>query len=188
MDATEILLTLTEDQCDLAISGIAYTPARALTYTLSKGYYTPETADTVGVILREGKEISSLDDMQGMILVAQSNSIPETVGVLQVKNYLEFRRVTSSRAVFEEIRRSKADAGLVMVSSAEIYLRRNPDSELHLAEGLYFSPDERLQGYRVAAAQGENELIAFVNGVIDTLAADGSYEQWMINYKENGEI
>lgn len=186
LDPTQILLSLTEEQCDLAISALAFTPARALQYTFSRGYYYPENPDTVAVILREGKEISSLEDLEGMILVTQSRSIPETLAVRQIRNYLEFRRVSSAQTVFEEVRRSKADAGLVMESAARLYMKRNPDSELHLAEGIALTPDRQFQGYRVAARRGENELIAFVNGVIGETLADGSYERWMQESKETG--
>ena len=39
MDFSEVLPAVTDGQCDLAISALAYTPARAMMVELSKGYY-----------------------------------------------------------------------------------------------------------------------------------------------------
>ena len=37
LESTQILLAVSEDHSDLTISGVTFTPGRAITYTLSKG-------------------------------------------------------------------------------------------------------------------------------------------------------
>ena len=179
LDGTQLLSALTEDQCDLALSALAYTPGRALSNTLSKGYYFPEGGDKVGILIRDEEEISSLEDLEGKVIIAQSNSLAETIAVRLVTDYLEFRRASSVQGVYESMVRGKADAGIVNISTAERYIQKNPGRGLKLVEGLAFSPDENYLGYRVAAKKGETQLVAFVNGVIDEAVRSGQYESWM---------
>ena len=179
LESTQILPALTEDHCDLTICGVTYTPGRALAYTMSKGYYYPEEGDSIGILLPEDSDIVTLEDLSGRILVAERNSIPEAYGARHIPSYREFRRVSSTQAVFESVQQEKADAAIVNLARAETYLRNNPGSDLRLAEGLTFSPDEPCRGDRVAAKKGETQLIAFVNGVIDEVTRNGLYETWM---------
>ena len=185
LDETQVLPSLLEDQCDLAIAALSYTPARALSYAMSKAYYYPAGQMPVGLIIREENrsQITSLADLEDRILVARSNSLPEALGAMQVTNYREFRRL-SPQAVFEAVSRGDADAGLVLISSAETYMRLHPDCGLLLVDGLAFAPDRAVTGDRVAAKKGETQLIYFVNGVIDGLLAADAYEDWLEESRE----
>ena len=177
LDATQILPSLTEDQSDLAISAISFTPARALSYTMGVAYFYPEEEKDIGILIPEGAEIASTDDLEGKTIIAQSNSLQEAFAAKKMCNYLEFRRVSTARAVYEEMAAKKADAGIVSIHTAEAWLRENPDSGLCLAEGLAFAPEEQYLGYRVAAKKGETQLAAFVNGVIAEAAENGKTEK-----------
>ena len=180
LESTQIMLSLTEDQCDLAISAIGYTPGRALAYTMSKGYDDREM-DAIGLLIREENRdtLQKTEDLQGKVIVAQSNSMPEATAVKLVGDYLEFRRLSTAQAVFEAVAQGKADAGFVSIPTAEIYIRNHPESGLCLAEGLSFVPDAQYQGSRVVAKKGETQLIAFVNGVIDEVLEKGLYSLWL---------
>ena len=48
-----------------------------------------------------------------------------------------------------------------------------------LIEGLCFSLEEYELGDRICAKKGEQQLICFVNGVIDEVLNDGSYVKWI---------
>ena len=189
LDESQILPSLTEDQCDLTISALTFTPARALSYALSKGYDFSDKPPQIGLILREESrtEINSLNDLNGRILAAQISSLAETVGVQLVQNYQEYRRVSSVQGVFQLVAEGKADAGFVMIRTAENWLQSNPDSGLCLADGLVFQPDSPYLGYRVAAKKGEARLIAFVNGIIDEVLSDGRYEKWLEEAREKAK-
>ena len=72
MDFTSVLGSITTGKYDLAISALAYTPARAETMNLSKGYYfgdeDPQTA--YGILVRKEdvdsiKSFNDLSDRQG---------------------------------------------------------------------------------------------------------------------------
>jgi len=177
LDATQMLPSLTEDQSDLAISAISFTPARALSYTMSAAYFYPEEEKDIGILIPEGAEITSTEDLEGKTIVAQSNSLQEAFAAKKMGKYREFRRVSTARAVYEVMEEKKADAGIVSIHTAEAYLRENPDCGLCLAEGLAFAPEQQYLGYRVAAKKGETQLAAFVNGVIAEAAENGKTEK-----------
>lgn len=184
------LPALTEDLADLTISAIICTPGRALYYTLSKGYYKPEGEDKdIGILLREGTDITSLRELEDRIIVAESNSLHEAFGIAHIPDYIEFRRVGSIRNVYKMVADGKAFAGIVSIRTAETYISTHPDCGLHLAEGddLRFSPEKQYQGYRVAAKKGETQLIAFVNGVINEAGGRMLLDQWGRESRERAE-
>ena len=181
MDSMQVLAALTEEQCDLSISAVSYTPNRALSYTMSKSYYIPDDGPQIGIIInkRNRKQFQTLSDLENQIIITQSNSLAETVGAANITNYLEFRRTPSVQGVYEAVQEKSADAGLVDIGTAETYIRNNPDCGLLLIPDLVFSPETPYQGFRVAAKKGETQLIYFVNGVIDEILQNGSYEKWL---------
>lgn len=181
MEFTQVLPALSEDQCDLTISALSYTPARATSYSLSKGYYFTDSIASTGLVIREEdrEKITCLEDLAPLTLIAQSSSLQETLIAGHVHSYREFRRISSVQTVYDAVRKGRADAGAVDIRMAEDYIRNNPGCGLCLAEGLYFSLDKEYLGDRVAAKKGETELLYFVNGVIDEVLKDGSYLQWI---------
>ncbi len=181
LEFTQVLPALTENQCDLTISAIAFTPSRASGYAMSKGYYFPEsTASTAFVIREEDKEnITGLTDLADKTIIAQSNSLQEALASKHIINYREFRRVSSVQAVYEAVRRGKADAGVVDMETAANYIRNNPDAGLVLADNLYFELEEQYLGHRIVAKKGELQLIYFVNDVINEVLEDGTYLKWI---------
>lgn len=189
MEPALILPSLTEGRCDLAVSAVSYTPARALSYTLSKGYFFPEETEKTGLLIREEdrERITSLSDLSDKVLAAQSSSVPEAVGALRVTGYLEFRRLPSAQAVFEAVQQKTADAGFVRIPTAETFFMNNPDCGLTLAGNVSIAPDQQFLGYRVAARKGETQLAAFVNGVIDEALRRGTYGAWLEEARNRAE-
>ncbi len=180
MDFTNVLPAVGEGECDLAISALAYTPARAAAYTMSKGYYFTEAPKTVVVIRAEDAEnIRSVEDLQDRILVAQRGSLQEAVLASNVIRYREFRRIGQITAVYSSITRGTADAAALDAETAAEYIEENPDSGLVIAEGIEFPLEEDYQGDRIAARKGEYQLMYFVNGVIDEVLAEDLYTRWI---------
>ena len=181
MEYTQVLPALTDNLVDLTISAIAFTPRRAAAYTMSKGYYFTESAATTAFVIREAdRELyTSVEDLSDKTLIVQSSSLQEALVAKNVRNYREFRRVSSVQTVYEAVRQGKADVGIVDLETAQTYIRNNQGSGLVLAEGLYYVPDEQYLGNRVVAKKGELQLIYFVNGVIDEVLDNGTYLKWI---------
>lgn len=180
MDFTDVLPAVAEGECDLAISALAYTPARAFSYTMSKGYYFSDIPKTVMVIRAEDAAgIRSVDDLQGKIIVAQRGSLQEAMVAANVISYEEFRRIGQISAVYDSVIRGTADAAAVDAETAMEYIEENPECGLVIAEGIEFPLESDYQGDRIAAKKGEYQLMYFVNGVIDEVLTEDLYTKWM---------
>ena len=181
MDFTDVLPALAEDKCDLTVSAIAFTPGRAGAYTLSKGYYFTESEASTTMMIREAdkESITSLEDLSKKILAAQSTSLQESLAIRHVNQYAEFRRLSSVQDVYDAIKNGTADAGFVDMETAQNYIKNNPDAGLMLVSSVQFALEEQDLGDRICAKKGELQLICFVNGVIDEVIADGSYDRWI---------
>ena len=184
LEFSAVLPALNDDTCDLAISALSYTPARASAYTLSKGYYFTESTANVGMIIRaeDAEEIRVTADLAKRTIVAQSGSLQEALAAEMFDQYMEFRRVSTTQAVYDAVAGGRADAGVVDMETAETYIENNPGCGLVLTEAVQVTLDEWFQGDRVAARQGEMPLMYFVNAVIDEVLAGGQYLQWMERY------
>lgn len=180
MDFTDVLPAVADGECDLAISALAYTPGRAASYTMSKGYYFSDVPKTVMVIREEDAEnIRSIDDLQDKILVAQQGSLQEAMVASNVIRYREFRRIGQISSVYTSVIRGTADAATLDAKTAMEYIEENPGCGLVIAEGIEFPLEPEYQGDRIAAKKGEYQLMYFVNGVIDEILAEDLYTQWM---------
>ena len=183
LDFTEVFRAVNSDECDLVISALSFTPARAITNEMSKGYFFSETPANITMVVREedAETILTAADLKDRVLVAQRGSLQEAVTVEQILDYQEFRRVALTQEVYEAVRSGNADAGVVDMENAEIYIRNNPGCGLVMVEGIRFTLEDQFAGDRVAAKKGETELLYFVNGVIDEVLEKGLYNEW---YKE----
>jgi len=181
MEFTQVMPALNENQCDLTISAIAFTPGRAASYALSKGYYFPDSGAGVAFVIREEDRdaISSIEALKDKVLVVQTNSLQEAMASSRVYSYKEFHRAASAQAVYEAVKSGQADAGVVDLESAETYIKNNPDAGLIVAGDMSFKPERHFMGYRVAAKKGELQLIYFVNGVINEATEYATYDAWL---------
>lgn len=181
LEFTQVLPALTENQCDLTISAVSFTPNRASSYAMSKGYYFPVTNSSTAFIIREEDKdiITSIDSLADKVLITKSSSLQEAMATKNIFQYKEFRRVSSVQAVYEAVRKGRADAGIVDTETATNFIRNNKDAGLTLADNLYFTLEEEYLGHRIVAKKGELQLIYFVNGVIDEVLSEGLYTKWI---------
>lgn len=185
MEFTEVLDAVADGTCDLAISGLAFTPARAAMVELSKGYHYTENNAGSGLLIRasDAEKITSAEDLNGLNLVAQSGSLQESIVAEHIRNYHEFKRMSSILECYTAVQRGRADAAAVDIENALSYIENNPDCGLALVPGVRMIQEEQYDGDRVAAKKGELQLIYFVNSVIDELLASNQYAQWFEEYQ-----
>ena len=184
MEFTKVLSAVTAGTCDLAISGLAYTPGRAASMTMSMGYhYSKEQAGT-GILIREEDkdDIKGIEDLKDRDIAAQSGSLQEMHMAENVLNYRQFYRLSSMQEVYDFLEDGRADAALADVETAQMYIESNPECGLMLVDDVTFTLDEQLQGDRVAAPKDELQLVYFVNGVIREVLENGQYEKWFEEY------
>ena len=176
LEFSAVLAGIAEGKYDLAISALAYSPARAEAMAMSKGYWFG--GEGYGILIREtdkGK-IETLEDLQNSVIVTQSGSVQEAMYGLYVKTSKEFKLVSSMTDGYLAVAEGKADACICSVGSARLYAESNG--------GLYipdfrFDVSDELTGTRVAAAlEGTDELMELVNQCIDEVIASGEMQRW----------
>ncbi|MBQ8159157.1 MAG: transporter substrate-binding domain-containing protein [Clostridia bacterium] len=180
LEFSDALEQVAEGTYDLAISGLAFTPARADMLTMSKGYHYPADPDTNGLMVRTSDldSIQRISDLSSLNIAAQSGSLQETIGADNIFMYHEFIRYSSIQDVYDALTLGRADVAVVDLETAQDYIARNPACGLSILPFVRFSLAEQYLGDRVAAKKGEVELMYFVNGVIDELLESGAYETW----------
>lgn len=186
MDFSEVLDAVAADQCDLAISGLSYTPGRAAKMTLSKGYNFAEGGAGSGLMIRaaDSGEITDVNSLKGRDIAAQSGSLQEALMADNVFHYHEFRRLGTVQALYDALADGSVDAVMVDYESGANYAESNPETGLMMLPDVHFTLEEQFDGDRIAAKKGEGQLIGFVNGVIDEVLRSGQYRAWFDAYTE----
>ena len=184
MEFTDVLSSVADGTYDLAISALSFTSGRAAVLEMSKGYYYSAEQASSGLIIREENagSIRSADDLAECVIVAQSGSLQETMAADNIAFYRKFRRLPSAGDVYDAVTAGKADAGVVDIGIARVYIENHPDCGLTIVPDVIFALHPQYTGDRIAARKGEIELMYFVNGVIDEVLASGQYETWFAYY------
>ena len=180
MDFTLVLSSMSTGEYDLAISALSYTPGRASSMELSRGYYYSPVGSGAGLMIREEDldAIRSIDDLSGKNLAVQRGSLQELMVAQNVTDYRKFRRLSSMQDVYEEVMSGRADAAGVDIESAKMYIENNPDCGLAILDGVEFLLDDQFQGDRITGPKDDLELMYFVNGVINEVLDSGQYLEW----------
>lgn len=188
MDFTSVLGSITSEKYDLAISALAYTPARVETMNLSKGYYfgSEDPQKAYGILIRkeDAGKIKGIEDLADKTVVAQNGSIQEQFVQEQIPKYEKYMRVSSTNDAFLMVQTGRADAVAAALKMAQLYLDSNPDCGMMILDNFYFTVDEATQGTRIGIPKGQDELTERINEIIDEVVEKDLYNQWYEEYKE----
>lgn len=188
MDFTSVLGSMTSGKYDLAISALAYTPSRAETMNLSKGYYfgSEDPQKAYGILIRKGdaNKIKTIDDLADKVVAAQNGSLQEMFVREQIPKYKEYNPVSSTNDAFLMVQNDRADAMAAALKMVELYLEANPESGLMILPDFYFTVDKDTQGTRIGIPKGEDELTDRINEIIDDVLEQDLYNRWYEEYKE----
>ena len=188
MDFTSVLGSMTSGKFDMAISALAYTPSRAETMNLSKGYYygSDDPQKAYGILIRaeDADEIKTIADLADKTVAAQNGSLQEMFVREQIPAYKQYNQVSSTNDAFLMVQTGRADAMAAALKMAELYLESNPECGLMILPDFYFTVDLDTQGTRIGLPLGEDELTDRVNEIIDKVLEQDLYNQWYEEYKE----
>lgn len=181
-----VLSSITEGKYDLAISGLAYTPARAEAMTMSKGYYFSKDTPGYGLLVRTAdlETIKSADDLSDKTVVVQSGSLQELFANEQIPQMKELKRVSATTDGILMVQENKADAIVVAKSMGQLYIDANPTAGLRIVDGFEFKVDEQFDGTRIGITKGETDLETKINEIIDEVVKSGIYDKWYNEYTE----
>jgi len=181
-----VLASIVEGKYDLAISGLAFTPARAESMILSKGYFFDENAPGHGLLIREelADKIKSADDLADYVVVCQSGSLQELYATTQIPACKELKRVSATTDGFLLVQEGKADACVTSIPTGQLYIEANEGCGLIIVEGFEFETDPDTLGTRIGIPPGETELADFVNDIITEVLELGLFEKWYEEYTD----
>ena len=187
MDFTSVLGSMTSGKFDMTISALAYTPSRAETMNLSKGYYygSEDPQKAYGILIRkeDADKIKTIEDLADKTVAAQNGSLQEMFVREQIPAYKQYNQVSSTNDAFLMVQTGRADAMAAALKMAELYLESNPECGLMILPDFYFTVDLDTQGTRIGIPLGEDELTDRINEIIDEIIEQDLYNQWYEEYK-----
>lgn len=172
-----VLAGIADGKYDLAISALAYSPSRAESMAMSKGYYFG--GDGYGIVIRaeDADKYQTVEDCKDAVVVTQSGSVQEAMYKLYMDGSKEFKLVSSMNDAYLSVMEGKADVAVVACSAAQLFADAN-DGKL-VVPALRFDVSEELTGTRVGAClKGTDSLMEIVNTCIDELLSDGTMQKW----------
>lgn len=182
LEYSAVLAGITDGKYDLAISSVAYSPAREEAMALSKGYLFGETG--YGFLVREedADKYSSVEDVKDAVIVTQSGSVQESLYYDEIGECKEFKLVSSMTDGFLAVSEGKADVCICNVDSAQLYADANGGL---VVTSYRFEVDPDMNSVRVGAPkEGSDSLIELVNECIDELTEAGKFEAWTEEFTE----
>ena len=184
LDFTSVLSSVSEGKYDLAISALAYSPARAESMNMSKGYYFDDDTEGYGMLCRVGDEDKYPDarSMKDAVIAVQAGSVQDSFVLSQITEYKEIKYVDSMTNAFLMVQEGKADLAACFIGNGRLYSEANPT--VTIVNGFKFASDESMEGTRIGIKKGEDELTGAVNAIIDEVVESGIYAQWYDEYSE----
>lgn len=186
LEFTAVQTGVTEGKYDMAISALAYTPARAEAMELSDGYRFDNEAIQYGLMVRSEdlENIKSAEDLSDRVVVCQSGSLQEMFAQDQIPACRELKRVSATTDGFLMVQEGKADAVVTEKTTAQLYIDANSGCDMAIVEDFSFVVDESTQGTRIGMPKGEVELRDKVNEIIAEVVESGIYDEWYLEYQD----
>ena len=173
MNFDNLLMSLANDEFDMVIAGLTKDEKRALTTDFSKPYL--ESKNLVLVRTADEAKYKNLEDLKGAKAGAQTGTIPydrcvtycgeaTTTGLAKVQDLVM------------ELKAGKID--VVMLDYMTVLTYADVNDDLSAVDVGIPSDGE---GYSIAMKKGDAELVAYVDSVLDKLAADNKIEQFIVD-------
>ena len=182
LEFTAVQAGVIDGKYDLAISAIAYSPAREENMAMSKGYFFEE--NEYGFLCRaeDVDKYTSIESLKDAVVITQSGSVQEAIYNANVPECKEFKLVSAMTDGYLAVAEGKADVCICSTGSAGLYAEANGGLAI---PDFFFEVDPEMNSTRIAACkEGTDSLIAVVNECIDELLADDQMVAWYAEYAE----
>ena len=182
LEFTAVQAGVIDGKYDLAISAIAYSPAREENMAMSKGYYFED--NEYGFLCRaeDVDKYTSVEDLKDAVVITQSGSVQEAIYNENVPECKEFKLVSSMTDGYLAVAEGKADVCICSTGSAALYAEANGGLAI---PDFFFDVDPEMNSTRVTACkEGTESLMAVVNECIDELLESGKLVEWFDEYAE----
>ncbi len=172
MEFDSLLVAIQNGQIDAAIAGMTVTEERKKTVDFSTPYYTA----TQVMIVKEGSDIATAQDMAGKTIAVVQGYTGETVVQELGFEYEAFKKGTE--CVLELVN-GKCDVVVIDSATAQDYVADN--------EGLVIIEDPNAfasEEYAIAVKKGNTELLDTINKAIEQMLADGTISEFAAKYSD----
>ena len=181
LDYTAVLSGVADDKYDLAISAIAYSPARAEAMRLSDVYLA--TDDGYGFLVRneDADKYTSIESLADAVVITQSGSVQEALYNEYVNGACkEFKLVANMTDAYLAVSEGKADVCICSIGSADLYAEANGGMT---TPDFLFDVDPNMNGTCAAMPLEDTESLAeIVNTCIAELKDSGKISDWYEQY------
>ena len=181
MDFDNALIAVQEGRSDIAMAGITVNEERLAVMDFSDSYAEGVQA----VILPEGSDIASLDDMQGKTIGVQRGTTGEMFSQddFGADNVISF---DNGAIAVQNMLSGKVDCVVIDNAPAQAYVAANPGTRLLDTAGQ----DDIIKNYAIGVPEhyaigfdkGNTALVDAVNGALADLTADGTVQAIIDKY------
>jgi len=172
MEFDSLLVAIQNGQIDAAIAGMTVTEERAKTVDFSKPYYTA----TQVMVVKEGSDIASANNMEGKTIAVVQGYTGETV--VQELGY-EYEAFKKGTECILELVNDKCDVVVIDSATALDYVGDNEGLKI-VEDSNAFASEE----YAIAVKKGNKELLDTINKAIDKMLADGTVSEFAAKYTD----
>jgi len=165
------LLAVQQGKADFAAAGISITEERAEVMDFSIEY---TTSKQVIVVNKNAGVVSSIDDLTADIIVGVQTG---TVADFYVQDELEsqLKQYGKFMEAAMDLKNNKIDCIIMDALPAEEMVNANDD--LIILEEEVFT-----DRYAIAVQKGNTEMLDTINGVLESLIAEGKIDEFIINH------
>lgn len=183
LDFTAVLAGVADGKYDMAISAMAYDPARDAAMNLSQVYYSDGTGYGLLVRAEDAGKYESIESLQDAVVITQSGSVQESLYKEQVNGACkEFKLVANMTDAYLAVKENKADVCICDASSAQLYADANGGLAV---SDFRFEVDPNMNGTVVGLPpEGTDSLMEIVNQCLTELKESGQIADWYTEYAE----
>lgn len=170
-DGLQSGLALNSGECDLVASALTITEDRAKNLAFTDAYYDSKQSLLVPV----GSEIATLADLDGAKVGVQKDTTGKTYAEENADG-AEIVSLPDDPAMFQALQAGQVDA---LLQDLPVNLVHTEDGKFTIVETY-----DTAEQYGLAAKKGNDQLVDDVNGALEDMRGDGSYDELYAKYFE----
>lgn len=169
MKFASLVPTLQSGRADVIISAISPTDERMKVVDFSKPYYFPMKA----IICKKGANYDSLEKLKGHKAGASMGTT--FVKDLKAVDGIDVVEMDTTPLVVQDIKNNRLAAGLFDSSQAAVFIKENPDLEIHVLQGPVLKDDT----FAIALPKGSKDTEK-VNEILKEMRTNGELHKILV--------
>lgn len=176
MDFSTCLEAITQGTVDMGITGLAYKEDRAETMQLV-GPYNLESDSYQGALIKKDSGINTIEDLDGHKIGAQNASLQYSFAETYGGENSEIVPVSDLGLGVMMLEEGKIDVLIISSATGENFAKNYDD--IMMSEIRFPNPD----GTYVGITNGETELAAAIQEIVNEAESSGKCAQWVADAK-----